>query len=223
MTSPRIRIRRSRASPRPKKRSSVPAECSARRPSNIRGLCGLRLTVGLVVDLVIGGVAFHRLDAVQRIGFALIGLAGGGDLAVGGDQIEPVFAGRALLEDELAAIYPPERRSALVAEASPQPSRRQKLAHQFRWRSAAYPRRPGPRRPCLALQPGQPRLLIHPRHQAVAGLPPRGRLPWVPQQTQVKSSGPRGPESQVGKPTKGRCRSKSAICCDSALDGKSGG
>jgi hypothetical protein len=99
----------------------------------------LRLTVGLVVDLGVGGVGFHRLDALQRTGLALIGLAGGDDLAVSGDQIEPVFAGRALLEDELAAIYPPERRSVLVADAYPHPKPTAQAGSSVRWRSAACP------------------------------------------------------------------------------------
>src|SRR5215216_2004161 len=139
------------------------------------------------------------------------------------------------LRTNLAAIYLPNDDLPWSPKPLHNQSRRHKLAHQFRWRSAACPTAtrssaacPTATRSsatCLALQPGQPRPLIHPRHLAVARLPPQGRPPssrtasptgpasMAPQQTQVKSSGPRGPESQVGTSAMGRCRSKSAVCC----------
>jgi len=40
----------------------------------------LRLVLGLVVDLRVGGVVLHRLDPVQRRLLALIGLTGRDDL-----------------------------------------------------------------------------------------------------------------------------------------------
>ena len=41
----------------------------------------------------VGGVALDRLDAVDRARLALVGLAGGDHLAVGGDQVEAELAG----------------------------------------------------------------------------------------------------------------------------------
>ena len=53
-----------------------------------------RLLVGLVVDLCGWGVALDRLDPLDCARLALIGLAGGDHLAVGGDQVEAERAGR---------------------------------------------------------------------------------------------------------------------------------
>src|ERR1700749_1316217 len=57
----------------------------------------------LVVDRGAGSVLLHRLDPVQGGLLALIGLAGRDHLLVGGDEVEVVFATRALLQHELAS------------------------------------------------------------------------------------------------------------------------
>jgi hypothetical protein len=56
--------------------------------------CSGRLALGLVVDRSAGSVPLDRLDAVERTGLALVALAGG-------DEVEVILAGRALLEHEL--------------------------------------------------------------------------------------------------------------------------
>jgi hypothetical protein len=73
-----------------------------------------RLVVGLVVDLGIWSVALDRLDAVDRAGLALIRLAGGDHLAVGGDQVEAETAVEPFLKHDLGRHVPSLGRSLLA-------------------------------------------------------------------------------------------------------------
>src|SRR4029453_8735580 len=82
----------------------------------------------MVCELLGGGVALYPLDALDRARLALVGLAGGDHLAVGGDQVEAELAGRALLEHELGRHTPSLGWSVLARAVSNRPPRRLQTA-----------------------------------------------------------------------------------------------